>query len=195
MSVKSSTKNDSNIMRSIMAKQQEDGHPKEILEKPGKKEKKKNEPKIKKPKEKKIKEMRKIVIPKDEKLKKPKVPSNVLIINPKKHQKDSTFRKIIKVFIATFYEYANITKVNGMYYLRQYVTEGWLRFLWSCIMIILMTFAATLIFLLYRRYLDSPTRVTIAPPKPINSIPFPGVTICHPQNVMEYKSREFIKKV
>lgn len=174
-----------------MAKQQEDEHPKENAKTIGKKEKKIKAPKIKKPKEK----TRKIVVPKDEKLMKPKEPSNVLILNPKKHQKDSTFKKLIKVFIATFYEYADITKVNGMFYLRQFVTQGWLRFLWSCIMIGLLSFAATLIFLLYRRYLDSPTRVTIASPMPIDSIPFPGVTICHPQNVMEYKSREFVKKM
>ncbi|XP_070494636.1 sodium channel protein Nach-like [Chironomus tepperi] len=27
----------------------------------------------------------------------------------------------------------------------------------------------------------------------IHEIPFPGITICHPQNVMEYKSREFVR--
>lgn len=177
-----------------MAKQQEDEHPKEKFA--AKKEKKVKEPKVKKTKEKKIKEAKsKIVLPIDEKLKKPKESSNVLILNPKKHQKDSTLRKIAKVFIATFYEYAGITKVNGMFYLRQFVTHGWLRFFWSCVMIGLMTFGATLIYLLYRRYLDSPTRVTIAPPMLTNTIPFPGVTICHPQNVMEYKSREFVKKM
>lgn len=148
-----------------------------------------------KPREEKIKKKPiRIVLPKDEKLRKPKEPSNVLFINPKKHQKDSFKSKIMKVFTETFYEYAGITKVNGMFYLRQFVTKGWLRFLWSCIMIALLSFSATLIYLLYGRYLTSPTRVTIAPAMTINSIPFPGVTICHPQNVMEYKSREFLKK-
>lgn len=160
------------------------------------KAKKIKEPKINKRKERKLEKIRrKIMLPKDEKLRKPKASTNVLILDPKKHLKDSTFKKILNIFIAVFYEYANITKVNGMYYLRQSVTTGWLRVLWSCIMICLMSFAATLIILLYRRYLDSPTRVTIASPMSINSIPFPGITICHPQNVMEYKSQEFVKKM
>ena len=157
---------------------------------------KKKERKVKKPDEKKLEKIRrKILLPKDEKLKKPKKSSNVLIVDPKKYQQDSALKKIVKVLTAVFYEFAEITKVNGMYYLRRGVTTGWLRLLWSCIMISLLSFAATLIYLLYRRYLDSPTRVTIAPTLSINEIPFPAVTICHPQNVMEYKSREFLKKV
>lgn len=161
-----------------------------------KKAKKEIKPKEKTSKVKKAKEKRnKILIPKDPKLRKPKASANVLIIDPKKYLQDSTARKLVKVLVATFYEFAAITKVNGMYYLRRSVTRGWLRLLWSCIMIGLLSFAATLIYLLYRRYLDSPTRVTIDPPMSINSIPFPAVTICHPQNVMEYKSREFVKRV
>lgn len=145
----------------------------------------------------KIKKQRKFkrVLVKDKKLRKPIEPVNVLIINPKRRQKDSSYQRLLNVLIATFYEYASITKVNGMFYLRKFVTHGWLRLLWSCIMIILLSFSMTLVYLLYHRYLDSPTRVTIASPKPVNTIPFPGVTICHPQNVMEYKSKEFVKKM
>lgn len=136
----------------------------------------------------------KTVLPKNETLKKPQPSSNFLILNSKKFKKDSVKLKVKKVFIATFYEYAEITKVNGMFYLREFVTSGWVRVLWSCIMIGLLSFSATLIYLLYGRYVTSPTRVTIASAMPINSIPFPGLTICHPQNIMEYKSREFVKK-
>jgi Amiloride-sensitive sodium channel len=156
-----------------------------------------NHEKVKDQIEKKIKRIQtkkrnKIAIPKDEKLKKPKKVENVLIINPKKYQKDPFTRKIANVIIDTFYEFANITKVNGMYHLRRHVNHGFLRVLWSIIMISLLSFAATLIYLLYRRFLESPTRVTIAPPMGIHEIPFPGITICHPQNVMTYKSEEFL---
>ncbi|CRL01765.1 CLUMA_CG014981, isoform A [Clunio marinus] len=154
--------------------------------------------KEKKPKAKKeltIKQKKKLFLPKDIGLRKPKPPTNVLILNPKKHHQNSTLRKFIIVFVGLFYEYANITKVNGMYHLRKNVTTGWLRLLWSCIILSLLCFAGTLNYMLYRRYIDSPTRVTIAAPMPISSIPFPGVTICHPQNVMEYKSMEFVKKL
>jgi hypothetical protein len=148
------------------------------------------EPKIKLPKPPKKKKVKNL----DKKLKKAKIVENVLLVNPKKFQKDSTIVKIAKVLIDTFYEFANITKVNGMYYLRRFVTQGFQRFLWSCIMLTLFSFAATLVILLYQRFLDSPTRVTIAAPMQIHEIPFPGITICHPQNIMEYKSREFVKK-
>lgn len=135
---------------------------------------------------------KKILIPKDKKLRKPKKVGNVLLINPKNYQKDKIYMKIINVIVDTFYEFAGITKVNGMYYLRRFVTHGFQRLLWSCIMISLLSFAATLIYLLYRRFQESPTRVTIAPSLLIHEIPFPGITICHPQNVMEYKSKEFL---
>lgn len=178
-------------MRKAMASLQKEKSP-ETSKKVSKVDKKKlKEPKVKIKKQKKVKQ----VLKRDKKLKKPKAPANVLIINPKMRQKDSALIRSLSVLIATFYEYAGITKVNGMFYLRKFVTRGWLRFLWSCIMIGLLSFAATLIYLLYRRYLDSPTRVTIASPKSINTIPFPAVTICHPQNVMEYKSKEFVKRV
>lgn len=131
---------------------------------------------------------------KDKNLQKAKPIENVLIIGPKKFQKDSSMKKIINVIIDTFYEFASITKVNGMYYLRRYVTKGFERFMWSCIMIFLLSFAASLVYLLYRRFLDSPTRVIIAQPLGIHEIPFPGITICHPQNVMEYKTKEFVRK-
>lgn len=118
-------------------------------------EKKKKEPKVRKINEKKLEKIRrKIMLPKDGKLRKPKKISNVLIVNPRSLRQDSTFKKVINILVATFYEFAEITKVNGMYYLRRGVTTGWLRVLWSCIMIFLMSFAATLIFMLYRRYLD-----------------------------------------
>lgn len=163
-------------------------------EKPADQRRKKNE-KVVKVKKSNEKQRRKILMPRDAKLKKAKISSNILIINPKKHKPVPTSRKILTVFIDTFYEWASITKVNGSYYLRRFVTRGWLRALWSCIMIALLMFGATLIFLLYRRYVDSPTRVTISAPLSINDIPFPGITICHPQNVMEYKSKEFVKKM
>lgn len=135
---------------------------------------------------------KKILTPKDKKLKKPKKIGNILLTDPRKYQTESVFSKILRVIFDTFYEFAGITKINGMYYLRRFVTHGFQRILWSCIMISLLSFAITLIYLLYRRYIDSPTRVTIAAPLSIHDIPFPGITICHPQNVMEYKSKEFV---
>lgn len=134
------------------------------------KPKKKKEKVVKKKKEPPIKRIKR-----DKKLQKAKPVDNVLIVDPKKFQKVSTLRKIATVIVDTFYEFAGITKVNGMYYLRRFVTQGFQRFLWSCIMLTLLSFAASLVYLLYRRYLDSPTRVIIAAPLGIHEIPFPGV--------------------
>lgn len=128
------------------------------------------------------KQRKKVLVPNDAKLRRPKRPQNVLIVNPMLLKKDSQFKKIFDVLIDTFYEFSSITKVNGMYYLRRGVTSGWLRVLWSCIMIGLFTFAITLLFLLYSRYLNSPTRVIIDKTMSIEDIPFPGITVCHPQS-------------
>lgn len=139
--------------------------------------------KFKQPSEKKLeKQRKKLLIPKDSKLKRAKKSPNVLIVNPKALKKDPTWMRIFHVFSDTFYEYADITKVNGMYYLRRGVTSGALRVLWSFIMIGLFSFAISLVYLLYRRFVESPTRVTIAPSFSIEQIPFPGFTICHPQS-------------
>ena len=169
-----------------MARAKREVKPKKKKEKVEKKKKEKVEKKVKEPPIKKIK--------RDKKLQKAKGVQNVLLVDPKKFQKASTIRKVATVIVDTFYEFADITKVNGMYYLRRFVTQGFQRFLWSCIMISLLSFATSMVYLLYRRFLDSPTRVIIAAPLGIHQIPFPGITICHPQNVMEYKTKEFVRK-
>lgn len=37
--------------------------------------------------------------------------------------------------------------------------------------------------------------MTMDAPQPIHSIPFPAITICHPQSVIEYKAKIFIEKM
>lgn len=95
----------------------------------------------------------------------------------------------------TFYEYAEMSKVNGMYYLRKTSTQGFSRLIWSLIPLLLLTFAALLVFFLWKRYLESPTRMTIATPLPSLDVPFPGITVCHPQSILDYKAVPFVNRM
>lgn len=52
---------------------------------------------------------------------------NVLIMKKEKRVKLSTFRRVFKVLTEMFYEYVDITKINGMFYLRRFVSQGFQR--------------------------------------------------------------------
>ncbi len=52
---------------------------------------------------------------------------NVLLHKPKLHDARSQLGKFYEVLVDTFYEYVENTKVNGTYYIRRFVTRGWLR--------------------------------------------------------------------
>ncbi|XP_039438732.1 sodium channel protein Nach-like [Culex pipiens pallens] len=95
----------------------------------------------------------------------------------------------------TFYDYALMTKVNGMYYMRRNVTTGFARFVWVTILSTLFSLGVLLVVLLWKKYLDSPTRMTIASDMSILQVPFPGITICHPQSVLDYKAVKFVEKI
>lgn len=95
----------------------------------------------------------------------------------------------------TFYDYALMTKVNGMYYMRRNVTTGFARFVWVTILSTLFSLGVLLVVLLWKKYLDSPTRMTIASDMSILQVPFPGITICHPQSVLDYKAVKFVEKM
>ncbi|XP_035787391.1 sodium channel protein Nach-like [Anopheles albimanus] len=95
----------------------------------------------------------------------------------------------------TFYEFASISKIHGMYYLQKQVTSGLMRLLWIVIIAAFFAFGVALIFLLWEKFIDSPTRMTIASEMKIMQVPFPGVTICHPQSVMDYKAQRFVESI
>lgn len=95
----------------------------------------------------------------------------------------------------TFYEYAEMSKVNGMYYLRKNVTSGFPRLLWVLIIGSLFSLGVVLVILLWRKYVDSPTRMTVASEMSILQVPYPGITICHPQSVMDYKAEKLVDKL
>lgn len=129
---------------------------------------------------------------------------------PKK-PKQSNFKK---TFIKTFHEYCIHTKVNGFYFYRKGVTKGLERILWIIIPILVFLFGIFMIILLWQRYLAFPIRITIGAALStvqvskvslvtfddyssyiFRKVPFPAVTICHPQNVIDYKIAPFLNKL
>lgn len=111
---------------------------------------------------------------------------------PQPKPKRVTFRDVIR---ETFYDYTEMTKVNGMYYLQRNVTSGIPRLLWIVLLATSLCLGIVLVFLLWKKYVDSPTRMTVAPEMAILQVPFPAVTICHPQSVMDYRAEEFVDKL
>ncbi|XP_055527647.1 sodium channel protein Nach [Wyeomyia smithii] len=95
----------------------------------------------------------------------------------------------------TFYDYAKMTKVNGMYYLQRNITSGIPRLLWIALLATSLCLGIVLVFLLWKKYVDSPTRMTVAQEMGILQVPFPAVTICHPQSVMDYRAEKFVRKL
>ena len=95
----------------------------------------------------------------------------------------------------TWFEYAEMTKVNGMYYLRRNVTSGLPRIIWTIIITTLFSLAGVLLFFFWRKYVTFPTRVNVASPMTTLQVPFPAITICHPQSVMDYKIEKFMNNV
>ncbi|XP_053686211.1 sodium channel protein Nach-like [Sabethes cyaneus] len=111
---------------------------------------------------------------------------------PKHKPKRVTFREVIR---ETFYDYAEMTKVNGMYYLQRNVTSGIPRLLWIVLLATSLCLGVVLVFLLWKKYVDSPTRMTVAPEMAVLQVPFPAVTICHPQSVMDYRAEKLVDKL
>lgn len=105
----------------------------------------------------------------------------------------SSDRPLRRVLTEIFFEYAARTQTNGMYYLRRGNTTGLLRFLWSVIPVSILIFGGYLVFRLASAYLDSPTLMTIDRPRPVQAVPFPAVTLCHPQTVIAHKASEFVQ--
>lgn len=68
------------------------------------------------------------------------------------------------------------------------------RVIWATWMILLMFFGAYIAILLWNNFVYSPTRVTSDFVK-VGAVPFPAVTVCHPQSVMDYKVEEFLKEM
>lgn len=59
----------------------------------------------------------------------------------------------------------------------------------------ILLFGGYVVTELWHSFIEAPTRMTIDVPLSVNRIPFPAVTMCHPQTVLEYKEIEFINSM
>lgn len=101
-------------------------------------------------------------------------------------------RIVRSILTELFYDYAANTKVNGLYYLRRGITSGALRALWTVIPVSILLFGSYLVYQLASQYNAVPTLMIIDRPRPVLAVPFPAVTFCHPQTVIDYKARQFV---
>ncbi|XP_052873493.1 uncharacterized protein LOC128278806 [Anopheles cruzii] len=104
-------------------------------------------------------------------------------------------RLLWNAFKETFYDFTSVSKIHGSHYLQRHVTRGPSRVLWVGIILSFFVFGVALIVLLWQKFLDNPTRVTIASDMKLVEVPFPGVTLCHPQSVVEYKAKRFVERM
>lgn len=61
-------------------------------------------------------------------------------------------------------------------------------------MISMLCFGAYIAFQLWDSFVYSPTRVT-SDSIEVSKVPFPAVTICHPQSVMDYQVERFLEEM
>lgn len=69
------------------------------------------------------------------------------------------------------------------------------RLFWIIIPITMLIFGSYLVFELAAKFLIAPTFMIIDTPQSILSVPFPAVTYCHPQTVLDHKAREFVQNM
>lgn len=109
-----------------------------------------------------------------------------------------TQKKQSRMFLVlreTFYDYVTNSKINGMYYLRREVSHGYIRIFWSLLLFGMLCFGGLLAFLAWIKFVSFPTQMTIAEQLEVKDIPFPAITICHPQSVIDYQVTDFMKKM
>lgn len=104
-------------------------------------------------------------------------------------------KRISRVLLETFYDFADMSKINGMYYLQRGVTQGYVRIGWTLLMLAMLFFGGVLSVLAWIKFVSFPTQLTIAESMRVGDIPFPAVTICHPQSVIDYQVKKFMNQM
>lgn len=105
------------------------------------------------------------------------------------------FKFYKRVFSKTLYDYVDNSQINGFHYLKRGVTTGLGRIFWIILLNVMLVFGFILSFLTWNRFQTDPTQVTIGVPKKPHEVPFPAITVCHPQTVMDYKVERFLPKL
>lgn len=67
--------------------------------------------------------------------------------------------------------------------------------LWVLIIILITIFGGVLTLLVIQSFFNIPTLMTKDVPVPTLQVPFPAVTICHANTVIDYKARDFVNRM
>lgn len=111
-----------------------------------------------------------------------------------------------------FYRFADGTKINGLSYLRKNTTSNyhrWAKDLWNriwkimvffsnslfwiTILLLMITFAGVMIYLLDSEFVQHPTIITRSTPIFSSAIPFPAISICLSNPIFPLKAVKFIE--
>lgn len=78
---------------------------------------------------------------------------------------------------------------------KMYNLKKSLSCLWIIIPVLAIIFGAYLVVNLLRNYQEVPTLIIIDKPIAVQSVVYPALTFCHPQTVLDFKARQFVKNM
>lgn len=61
--------------------------------------------------------------------------------------------------------------------------------------ICIFLFGSLMVYELVRAFFSMPTMTIVDKSVTVQNVPFPGITFCHPQTVIDYKARLFVNKL
>lgn len=114
--------------------------------------------------------------------------------------------------IESFYSFVDLSKINGLYYLRRNPKKNirWkignlksinslinsknCRYIWTLISMLILAFAGILIHLMAKNFFQNPTLISHATPMSLMTIPFPAITICPSDAMSPIKLDTFLEK-
>lgn len=111
-------------------------------------------------------------------------------------------------------DYIEETKVHGFFFLRVDESIGFkrlknvlvvtvvnndrkffLRIFWWTIIILAFSFGGVILHRLITQFFEVPFQITNPSPALLLSIPFPSVSLCHPQTVIKFKASQFVDRM
>lgn len=92
-------------------------------------------------------------------------------------------------------DYTSNTQVHGFFYLRPNESQGFKRIFWSLVIILSFLVGAVLLAHLIANFFVAPFQITLGHPEILMKIPFPSISLCHSQTVVDFHARQFIDKM
>ncbi|KAJ6635204.1 Sodium channel protein Nach [Pseudolycoriella hygida] len=92
-------------------------------------------------------------------------------------------------------DYIDHTPVHGFFYLRASESTGFERIIWSTVIVASFIVGVILLAHLVAKFVTSPFQITAGHPEMLMRIPFPSISICHSQTVIDFHARNFVDKM